>query len=209
MVIIPDDLGYGDLANFGHPTIRTPNLDRMAAEGTRFTDFYVAACVCTPSRAALLTGRLPIRNGMAGSQQRRVIYPQDTGGLPPGEVTIYRLNPRGTGTHRKCTRISRRPSPRYGFDLFFGRPPERYGPHARGRWADTASLNPAHEVFNVHDPNGGVSMPGLQTIIDATRTGAGIHPANRKNRSFSTSRTPSPRAVVASEQSGAKVRAVI
>ena len=73
VIILADDLGYGDLGCYGHPTIRTPNLDRMAAEGMRFTDFYVAACVCTPSRSALLTGRLPIRNGMAGSEQRRVI----------------------------------------------------------------------------------------------------------------------------------------
>ena len=62
-------MGYGDLSCYGHPSIRTPNLDRMAAEGMRFTDFYVAAAVCTPSRAALLTGRLPIRSGMAGKRR--------------------------------------------------------------------------------------------------------------------------------------------
>jgi len=90
VIILADDLGYGDLGCYGHPTIRTPNLDRMAAEGMRFTDFYVAACVCTPSRAALLTGRLPIRTGMAGSEKRRVIYAKDTGGLPPEEITIAR-----------------------------------------------------------------------------------------------------------------------
>jgi len=88
VIILADDLGYGDLSCYGHPTIRTPNLDRMASEGMRFTDFYVAACVCTPSRAALLTGRLPIRNGMAGSEKRRVIYAKDTGGLPAEEITI-------------------------------------------------------------------------------------------------------------------------
>src|SRR5215475_9825322 len=88
IIILADDMGYGDLSCYGHPTIRTPNLDQMAAEGMRFTDFYVAACVCTPSRAALLTGRLPIRTGMAGTEQRRVTDRKATGGLTPEEVTI-------------------------------------------------------------------------------------------------------------------------
>ena len=57
VIIFCDDLGYGDLACFGHPTIRTPNLDRMAREGQKWTSFYVAASVCTPSRSALMTGR--------------------------------------------------------------------------------------------------------------------------------------------------------
>ncbi|MFY7877477.1 MAG: sulfatase-like hydrolase/transferase, partial [Pirellula sp.] len=68
VIIFCDDLGWGDLGCFGNPTIRTPNLDRMAAEGQRWTQFYVAAPVCTPSRAALMTGRLPIRNGMTGKR---------------------------------------------------------------------------------------------------------------------------------------------
>src|SRR5512146_2777575 len=70
VIILADDLGYGDLGCYGHPSIRTPNLDRMAREGVRFTDFYSAAEVCTPSRAALLTGRYPIRSGMAHDQYR-------------------------------------------------------------------------------------------------------------------------------------------
>jgi arylsulfatase A-like enzyme len=87
VVIFTDDQGYGDLGCQGHPTIRTPNLDRMAAEGQRWTSFYVGASVCTPSRAALLTGRLPVRNGMM-SAKRRVLFPDSAGGLPPGEITI-------------------------------------------------------------------------------------------------------------------------
>jgi len=67
IVIFADDLGYGDLGIFGHPTIKTPNLDRMAVEGQKWTSFYVAAPVCTPSRAGLLTGRLPVRSGMCFS----------------------------------------------------------------------------------------------------------------------------------------------
>lgn len=87
VIIFADDLGYGDLGCYGHPSIRTPHLDRMAAEGLRFTDFYSAAEVCTPSRAALLTGRLPVRNGMA-SDTRRVLFPNSKGGLPPDEITM-------------------------------------------------------------------------------------------------------------------------
>src|SRR4051794_22283132 len=91
IIILADDLGYGDLSCYGHPSIRTPNLDRMAAEGMRFTQFYVCAPVCTPSRAGLLTGRLPIRTGMAGAPTtRHVLMRNSTGGLPTNEVTIAR-----------------------------------------------------------------------------------------------------------------------
>ena len=87
VVIFCDDLGYGDLSCFGHPTIKTPNLDRMAAEGVRLTQFYSASPVCTPSRAALMTGRLPIRSGMC-SDKRRVLFPNSGGGIPASEVTL-------------------------------------------------------------------------------------------------------------------------
>ena len=87
IIIFADDLGYGDLGCYGHPTIRTPHLDRMAREGLRFTQFYVAECVCTPSRAALMTGRLPIRSGMC-SDTRRVLFSDSTGGLQDSEITI-------------------------------------------------------------------------------------------------------------------------
>jgi arylsulfatase A len=84
IVILADDLGYGDLGAFGNGVIRTPNLDRMAAEGAKLTSFYASANVCTPSRAGLLTGRYPIRTGLA----RDVIRQTDTHGLPLSEVTI-------------------------------------------------------------------------------------------------------------------------
>lgn len=64
LVILCDDLGYGDLACYGHPHIRTPNLDRLAADGIRFTDCYAASAVCSPSRAGILTGRNPNRSGI-------------------------------------------------------------------------------------------------------------------------------------------------
>lgn len=90
IVIFCDDLGYGDLGCYGHPTIATPHLDRMATEGQRWTNFYVGASVCTPSRAALLTGRVPIRSGMMSSK-RGVLFPDSKGGLPQSETTIAEL----------------------------------------------------------------------------------------------------------------------
>jgi arylsulfatase A len=86
IVFFADDLGYGDLGCFGHPTIKTPNLDAMAKEGIRFTSFYSASSVCTPARAALLTGRYPIRSGMTS-----VVNAKSRNGLPSEEITIAEL----------------------------------------------------------------------------------------------------------------------
>jgi len=79
-----DDLGYGDLGCYGAKDIRTPHLDRMAAEGTRFTDFSVTSALCTPSRAALMTGKYPGRVGLATG----VLRPDATNGLAGAEVTL-------------------------------------------------------------------------------------------------------------------------
>ena len=87
IIVFVDDMGYGDLGSYGHPTIYTPNLDKMAYEGQKWTQFYSASSVCTPSRAALLTGRLPIRNGMIG-KRNRVLFPNSKYGLPNSEITI-------------------------------------------------------------------------------------------------------------------------
>uniref|UniRef100_A0A8C5MXA8 Arylsulfatase A n=1 Tax=Leptobrachium leishanense TaxID=445787 RepID=A0A8C5MXA8_9ANUR len=87
VLIFADDLGYGDLGCYGHPTSLTPNLDWMASNGLRFKDFYSAAPLCSPSRASLLTGRYPTRSGVFPG----VFYPGSRGGLPLGEVTIAEI----------------------------------------------------------------------------------------------------------------------
>ena len=87
IIIFADDQGYQDLGCFGSPHIRTPNIDRMADQGMKFTDFYVAAPLCTPSRAALLTGRYPRRLGLA----RGVLRPDSTRGIDPAVTTIAEL----------------------------------------------------------------------------------------------------------------------
>ena len=100
VILFADDLGFGDLGVYGHPTIRTPNLDQMAAEGQKWTNFYVGAPVCSPSRAALLTGRLPVRSGMYGTRERtRVLFPDTPSGISADETTLAEaLGARGYAT---------------------------------------------------------------------------------------------------------------
>ena len=120
VVIVADDLGIGDLGCYGGKAIRTPALDRMAAEGVRLTQFYTPAPTCSPARAALLTGRHPLRTGIT-----RVLIPKETQGLPDSEVTLAE-HLRDAGYATACIgkwhlggRKPFRPD-RHGFDEFFG-----------------------------------------------------------------------------------------
>lgn len=157
IVIFCDDLGYGDLGSFGNPTIRTPSLDRMAAEGQRWTSFYAADSVCTPSRAALLTGRLPIRTGMF-SDTRRVLFPDSAGGLPSSEITMAELlKTRGYATAAIGKwHLGWQPEflpMKQGFDSYFGIPYSNdmdatFRPSARSEYFNFLK-NPKREYWNV------------------------------------------------------------
>lgn len=122
VIIFTDDQGYQDVGCFGSPSIRTPNLDRMAAEGMRFTDFYSAASVCSPSRAALLTGCYPPRVGIT-----KVLFPRDNIGLNPEEHTIADIL-KGKGYVTACIgkwHLGHLPEflpTSNGFDSYFGIP---------------------------------------------------------------------------------------
>lgn len=83
-----DDLGWGDLSCYGHKQHKTPHLDRLADEGMRFTDFYMASPVCSPSRGAMLTGCYPRRIGFGDFDGRWVLFPGQPIGLNPEETTI-------------------------------------------------------------------------------------------------------------------------
>lgn len=154
VVIFADDLGYGDLGCFGHPTIATPNLDRLAAEGQRWTSFYAAASVCTPSRAGLMTGRLPIRSGMCSSK-RRVLFPDSKGGLQESELTLAELL-KQAGYATACIgkwHLGHLPPylpTNHGFDSYFGIPYSNDMDRVAtvGTPRETV-MNPKSEYFNV------------------------------------------------------------
>src|SRR5207245_1300025 len=134
------------------PTIRTPHLDQMAIDGQKYMNAYVPECVCTPSRAGLLTGRYPIRSGMCSSK-RRVLFPNSAGGLPQSEITIAKaLKQKGYAT--ACIgkwHLGHLPEflpGKHGFDYFYGLPYPNDQNNVSGKGLD-AVFNPKVEFFNV------------------------------------------------------------
>ncbi|XP_051038639.1 arylsulfatase L [Phodopus roborovskii] len=92
LLLLADDLGIGDIGCYGNSTIRTPNIDRLAEDGVRLTQHLAAEAVCTPSRAAFLTGRYPIRTGMTSGNGHRVLqWAAGAGGLPAEEITFAKI----------------------------------------------------------------------------------------------------------------------
>ncbi len=157
--ILADDLGYGDLGCYGQETIQTPNLDRMAAEGMIFTDFYAGTCVCAPSRCCLMTG---LHTGHAYIRGNSEVKPMGQLPLPAETVTVPRLlkpagyttaligkwglgGPGSTGTPNH-----------QGFDYFFGylcqRHAHNYYPEFLFRNDERVPL--ANEVKPVNPPSG-------------------------------------------------------
>ncbi|MDX1405875.1 MAG: sulfatase [Woeseiaceae bacterium] len=123
ILVLADDLGYGDIGANGNRRIATPNIDRMAREGVRLTGFYASANVCTPSRAGLLTGRYAIRSGLG----HKVVESGDTHGLPAGELTLAEML-QDVGYYTALVgkwHLGHTPAhwpTRHGFDTFYGLP---------------------------------------------------------------------------------------
>ena len=123
IIIFTDDLGYGDLSCFGSETIRTPNLDSLAKEGQKWTQFYSASPICSPSRAALMTGLYPFRTGT----DSQVFYEWSAGGLLPESHTIAELL-KGYNYHTACIgkwhlgHTEKHLPEKHGFDYFYGIP---------------------------------------------------------------------------------------
>ena len=122
IIIFTDDQGFEDIGCFGSPKIKTPNLDKLAAEGRKFTSFYSANSVCSPSRASLLTGCYPVRISIPG-----VLFPRHEIGLNPDEITIADLL-KSKGYATSCIgkwHIGHKPKflpTRQGFDSYYGIP---------------------------------------------------------------------------------------
>ncbi|KAM4700982.1 steryl-sulfatase [Discoglossus pictus] len=92
LLIMVDDLGIGDVGCYGNKTLRTPNIDRLSSEGVKLTQHLAASPLCTPSRAAFLTGRYPVRSGMASDSRFGVfIFSASSGGLPSNELTFANI----------------------------------------------------------------------------------------------------------------------
>ncbi len=146
VIIFTDDQGYQDLGVFGSPTIKTPNIDRMAEEGRVFTSFYVASPVCSASRAALLTGCYPARLGIT----KPVFFPPDNIGLHPDEVTIADML-QTAGYATACVgkwHLGHRPPflpTAQGFDSYFGIPYSNDMSHPDNKRKRNISLDKAWE----------------------------------------------------------------
>lgn len=143
VLIFVDDLGYGDIGPFGQEFIKTPNLDRMAAQGRKFTDFYSSFSVCSPSRASLMTGSYPIRISIP-----RVFFPDDIYGMNPKEITLAEvLKEQGYAT--MCIgkwHLGHKPEfmpTRQGFDHFVGTS------HSNNNWIDPQA--PIAKNAKLHD----------------------------------------------------------
>lgn len=123
IIFFTDDQGYGDVGSYGASGFDTPNMDLLAENGIRFTDFYVTAPVCTPSRAGLLTGKYPKRVGL----HEAVLYPFSEGGLSPKEYTIAKML-KDNGYTTSCIgkwHLGHLPEympGNHGFDYYYGVP---------------------------------------------------------------------------------------
>ncbi|XP_075877073.1 N-acetylgalactosamine-6-sulfatase isoform X2 [Nelusetta ayraudi] len=137
IIMLMDDMGWGDLGVFGQVSRETPNLDAMAAQGMLFPNFYTANPLCSPSRAALLTGRLPVRNGFytTNGHARNAYTPQEiVGGISVDEILLPQMLKKKGYVSKIVGKWHLGHRPQYlplenGFDEWFGAPNCHFGPY--------------------------------------------------------------------------------
>lgn len=181
LFILTDDLGYGDLGVYGHPRTRTPNIDQLAREGTRFTQFYVTSPVCSPSRASFMTGRHAQRFGIhfADLPEQLPRY-----FLPASALTINKLF-RAAGYH--TAHVGKwhlgeppdTPMPRaHGFDHFFG----AMGGRPSSSWIKFGRYDDA-QFFEGDDPQA-KTYPGYATDVTTDQALAYLDRAGKGGKPF-------------------------
>ncbi|XP_007553968.1 N-acetylgalactosamine-6-sulfatase [Poecilia latipinna] len=149
IIMLMDDMGWGDLGVLGQPSKETPNLDAMAAQGILLTNFYTANPLCSPSRAALLTGRLPVRNGFytTNAHARNAYTPQEiVGGISKDEILLPEMLKKNGYISKIVGKWHLGHRPQYlplehGFDEWFGSPNCHFGPY-------NSSVRPNIPVYN-------------------------------------------------------------
>jgi arylsulfatase A-like enzyme len=180
LVFLVDDMGYSDLGCYGSQNNSSPNIDQLAAEGLRFTQWMSAASVCTPSRAALQTGRLARRFGMTANvlPWRLLITPSQSTGLPASERTVatelkelgYRTGMSGKwhlGVSNETTQWAHLP-PRHGYDSWLGTScvPSARHPHAS---SPRRSVAPSPHPFSPHPPRAPLQASPSRICTTASR----------------------------------------
>jgi arylsulfatase A len=162
--IVGDDVGYDDLSCYGAAKLKTPNLDKLASQGLRLTNFYAPSAICTPTRAALMTGCYAQRVGVP-----RVLFPNDNVGLNPSEVTIAELL-KQSGYATACVgkwhlgHLPEHLPTSHGFDYFFGIPyPNDHGPERLTKEGKSRGFPPIPLIRNLET----VEQPAkLETLPD-------------------------------------------
>lgn len=186
VLLLMDDMGWGDLGVYGEPSRETPNLDRMAAEGMLFPSFYSANPLCSPSRAALLTGRLPIRNGFytTNAHARNAYTPQEImGGISNSEHLLPELLKKAGYTNKIVGKwhLGHRPQfhpLKHGFDEWFGSPNCHFGPYDNKVkpnipvYKDWEMVGRFYEEFPINLKTGEANLTQLylQEALDFIRT---------------------------------------
>ncbi|KAJ3593963.1 hypothetical protein NHX12_006296 [Muraenolepis orangiensis] len=159
IIMLMDDMGWGDLGVFGQPSKETPNLDKMAAQGMLLPNFYTANPLCSPSRAALLTGRLPVRNGFytTNGHARNAYTPQEImGGISSDELLLPRLLKKKGYVSKIVGKWHLGHRPQYlplehGFDQWFGAPNCHFGPYDSSKTPNVPVYNNSEMVGRYYE----------------------------------------------------------
>ncbi|XP_076831146.1 N-acetylgalactosamine-6-sulfatase [Brachyhypopomus gauderio] len=188
ILMLMDDMGWGDLGVFGQPSKETPNLDLMASQGMLFPDFYTANPLCSPSRAALLTGRLPIRNGFytTNAHARNAYTPQEiVGGISNEEILLPEILKKQGYVSKIVGKWHLGHQEQYlplqrGFDQWFGAPNCHFGPYNTSYrpnipvYNNSQMIGRYYEEFKIDDRTGESNLTqiylqeGLDFILQQT-----------------------------------------